>query len=192
MELPDYDPAKQGLKPISCTALSWATIFFQTTIQQNKDWNLSSSVLPHFAYSFQTTIQQNKDWNKRFHLCMKRDLLFQTTIQQNKDWNSILILNPTTKEHFQTTIQQNKDWNRKFHLRAWELMQTSRLRSSKTRIETSHHWRDEIQLEPFQTTIQQNKDWNSLALIESGKKITLPDYDPAKQGLKQKSELCKN
>ena len=162
--------------------------YFQSDIQENKDWNCSGTTTISSELYFQSDIQENKDWN-----CIVMDIrvsfatLFQSDIQENKDWNLYTLLH-TAYFHlpFRATSKRTRIetksvpvlYHRSFclserHPREQGLklpqllsrclsVDAFRATSKRTRSETTQNTTVFSDIDHFQSDIQENKDWNKV------------------------------
>ena len=89
INLSEQHPREQGLKPSLEQSVSKIVSYFQSNIQENKDWNIGGVLTAIGAVLFQSNIQENKDWNPTGPTSNSTRPSFQSNIQENKDWNKI-------------------------------------------------------------------------------------------------------
>ena len=165
--------------PFQCRAF-----FFQSNIQENKDWNFWRARQPGMDRGFQSNIQENKDWN--FAMVSLLQGLGDRLSEQHpreQGLKHISYLVAAGICNFQSNIQENKDWNRLFLDIYDPVIPAFRATSKRTRIETGPWHTTWPPVSPFRATSKRTRI-ETRYLRSRQQRYWLSEQHPREQGLK--------
>ena len=149
--------------------LSTSDPYFQSNIQENKDWNASSaSSMISFARTFRATSKRTRieTVEPAVGLLDAGRLSEQHPREQGLKLDQVGQSWPAFPP-FQSNIQENKDWNHE--MRSWSHRKLQ-LSEQHPREQGLKLFRVSCSISPwysFQSNIQENKDWNATIFTTS-------------------------